>query len=230
MKPEEARELLPSYAAGALSAEQSKRVEALLRVDPGLTQELAEWRALQTVVAEVGTDEPAFRPELIDDAHRRIEAYEEGRRASLLKRQPRQDPITRARAGTLRTWLTQIVGLWDATPFVARVAVAAQFAILAVLVTTLSMGRPDEAGFTTASGSVGGVADGRSVSVMFQPETTFSEVQGLLELTGAQIVAGPSGQGIFLLNMGDIDDAEVARLLEMLRSNNAVVRFAAPVE
>jgi hypothetical protein len=68
------------------------------------------------------------------------------------------------------------------------------------------------------------------VTVVFQPATTVDAVQALLESARAQIIAGPSGQGAYTLNVGDIDDAEVANLLEKLRSNAAVVRFAAPVE
>ena len=230
MKRDEARELLPSYAAGGLGPEQAERVEAKLRADPELKQELAEWRALRSVVAEAGADEPEFRPELIEDAHRRIEAYEEGRMAARRQRQSAPEPIAKARARATGSWIEKILGVWDATPFATRVAVAAQFAILAVLVTSLSLGPSDDDGFTTASGAGAGVADGRGVTVMFQPETTLGQIEALLEQTGAQIVAGPSAQEAYLLNLGDIDEAEAARLLETLRGNADVVRFAAPVE
>jgi anti-sigma factor RsiW len=230
MKTEEIRELLPSYAAGALGAEQSKRVEALLEGDPELRQELAEWRVLRSAVADVRDEEPAFRPELIEDVHRRIEAYEEGLKATRLNRVSKRKSATTVSAETARTWLGRILGLWDATPFAAQVAVAAQFAALAVLITIVSVGPSGDPGFTTASGGAAGNAEGRIVTVVFQPATTVDAVQALLESARAQIIAGPSGQGAYTLNVGDIDDAEVANLLEKLRSNAAVVRFAAPVE
>jgi anti-sigma factor RsiW len=230
MKSEEIRDLLPSYVAGALSAEQSKRVEASLEDDPGLKQELAEWRVLRAGVADVSTEEPAFRPELIEDVHRRIDAYEEGLKAARLKPGLQRTTETTGSTGTIETWVEKIFGLWEATPFAAQVAVAAQFAALAVLITVVSIGPSGDSGFTTASGGTAGAADGRSVTVVFQPGATLDEVRVLLEQTGAQIVAGPSGQGAYSLNLGDIDDAEVASLLETLRSNDAVVRFAAPVE
>jgi len=230
MKPEEVRDLLPSYATGALGAEQAKQVEAELQADAELRQELAEWRVLRSVVADVGDDEPEFRPELIHDMHRRIDAYEDGRNAARVESQPKSNRIAAADTGALETWIEKLAGFWNATPFVAQVAVAAQFAALAVIIGFVSLGPSDDAGFVTASGGSAGVADGRSVSVVFQPEASFGEVQALLELTGGQIVAGPSGQNAYLLNLGDVDDAEVERLLETLRGNNAVVRFAAPLE
>jgi anti-sigma factor RsiW len=230
MKTEEIRDLLPSYAAGALGAEQSKQVEALLENDPELKQELAEWRVLRSTVADVSKEEPAFRPELIEDVHRRIDAYEDGLRAARHESGSQRTSATTAGKGTTETWLGRIFGLWDATPFAAQIAVAAQFAALAVLITVVSIGPSGDAEFTTASGGAAGVADGRIVTVVFQPGTTVDEIQALLEQAGAQIVAGPSGQGAYTLNVGDIDETEVATLLETLRGYETVVRFAAPVE
>jgi anti-sigma factor RsiW len=230
MKTEEIRDLLPSYAAGALGAEQAKRVEALLEVYPELKEELVEWRVLRSAVADVSNEEPAFRPELIDDVHRRIDAYEEGLKAARLEPESQRKPGITAGPGIVKSLLGGISGLWDATPFAAQVAMAAQFAVLAVLITVVSVRPSGDPGFATASGGAAGVADGRGVTVVFQPGTTLDEVQVLLEQTGAQIVAGPSGQGAYSLNLGDVDDAAVASLLETLRGQDAVVRFAAPVE
>src|SRR5688572_5474126 len=126
MKPEEARELLPWYAAGALEPKEARAVEALLRQSPQLDQELAEWRALRSTVAEVGDDEPEFRPELIEDVHRRIDAYEQGQRVTHRERSGKGD---RGAA----SWLGSLFGAWNAIPFGVRAAVAAQFAALAVL-------------------------------------------------------------------------------------------------
>jgi anti-sigma factor RsiW len=151
MKPEEARELLPWYAAGALEPNEARAVEAVLRQSPQLDQELAEWRALRSTVAEVGDDEPAFRPELIEDAHRRIDAYEQA-----------QSEMRRGRRASRRA----------------------------------------------SSGAI----------------------HRALAAAGAQIVAGPSGQDAYLIDLGDVDDAELAQTLERLRANTAVVRFATPAE
>jgi anti-sigma factor RsiW len=227
MKPEEVRDLLPWYAAGSLDPEQAKGVEAYLREHPQLDREMAEWRALESVVAEVDSDEPAFRPELIEDAHRRIDAYEDARAgASHVRLATRRE----RRAAPAASLLQRIVGTWAATPFAARVAMAAQLAVLAVLVGVLGVRQSGEAGFTTASGTGSQVLDGRRISVVFEPERSLSEIQGVLEETGAQIVAGPSGQGGYVLDLGDVDDAQVARVLDTLRTNATLVRYAAPLE
>ena len=224
MKPEEARELLPWYAAGALEPAEARKVEALLRQSPQLDQELAEWRALQSNVASVGDDEPAFRPELIEDAHRRIDAYEHEKLAARRERKASQ------RDTRTSSWVGAVFGLWNATPFGVRVAVAAQFAALAVLAGLLVTRGPGEATFETASGTNPAVDAGRRITVVFQPESSARDIQSLLAEAGAQIVAGPSGQDAYVLDLGDVDEQQLARTLEQLRSSTAVVRFATPIE
>jgi anti-sigma factor RsiW len=226
MKTDEIRELLPAYAAGALGAEKSKQVEALLATDPGLKKELAEWQVLRSTETEVRSEEPAFRPDLLGDMHRRIDAYEDGLKAARMEHQR----LTTTSGRSLGVWIQRIASLWDATPFAAQVAVAAQFAALAVLISVMSLGSSENAGFTTASGGAAGAPAGQSISVVFQPSVTLGEMQTFLESTGAQIIAGPSGQGAYTLGLGDIENAEVERLLETLRDNTAVVRFATPME
>jgi anti-sigma factor RsiW len=224
MKPEEARELLPWYAAGALEPAEARKVEALLRQSPQLDQELAEWRALRSSVAEAGDDEPAFRPELIEDAHRRIDAYEHEKRAARRERNASQSD------GTAKTLLGAIFGVWSATPFGVRVAVAAQFAALAVLAGILVTRGPSDAVFETASDPNVAVEEGRRITVVFQPESSASDIQSLLSEVGAQIVAGPSGQDAYVVDLGNVDEAQLAQTLERLRASAAVVRYAGPPE
>ncbi len=90
--------------------------------------------------------------------------------------------------------------------------------------------RPSENVFDTASGTNPTVDAGRRITVMFQPETSASAIQSALAAANAQIVAGPSGQDAYVIDVGDVDDAEVARTLEQLRANTAVVRFATAAE
>lgn len=221
MKPEEARELLPWYAAGALEPAQARAVEALLRQSPQLDQELAEWRALSSTVAKVGDDEPAFRPELVDDAHRRIDAYEQERR---------RERNASGRESSATSLLSSFLGLWNATPFGVRLAMAAQLAALAVLAGVLATRGPSGATFETASGTNPAAEAGRRITVMFQPDSSASEIQALLAAAGAQVVAGPSGQDSYVIDLGEVDDRQLAQTLEQLRANAAVVRFATPAE
>jgi anti-sigma factor RsiW len=229
MKPDELRDLLPWYAAGSLEREQARKVEAWLGEQPEQGRELAEWRALQSVVAEVGEDEPAFRPELIEEAHRRIDAYEQTRGGAnrAAKRGERRVNEARMAASML---LERIFGVWQATPLAARIAVAAQFAVLAVLIGIVGVQLTGKGGFTTASGGGLKAVDGRRITVVFQPERSLSEIQALLDETGSQIVAGPSGQGAYVLDLGKVDEARYALVLDTLRRNSTLVRYAAPVE
>jgi anti-sigma factor RsiW len=224
MKPEEARELLPWYAAGALEPAEARKVEALLRQSPELDQELAEWRELRSTVAEVGDDEPKFRPELIDDAHRRIDAYEQTKRAT------RRERSASKRESSATSLVGSLFGLWNATPFGVRIAMAAQFAALAVLAGVLVTRGPGEATFTTSSGTNPAAEAGRRITVLFQPESSASEIQSVLAEAGAQIVAGPSGQDAYIIDVGRVDDQQLEQTLEQLRANAAVVRFATAAE
>ena len=76
MNKEEAKTLLPWFAAGALEADEARAVEAHLQASPELQQELAELKVLQRAVGEVADSEPVFRPALINDALRQIDEYE----------------------------------------------------------------------------------------------------------------------------------------------------------
>jgi hypothetical protein len=234
MKTEEVRELLPWYAAGGLDAEEAKKVEALLRESPELERELTEWRALESVVAEVGEDEPAFRPELLTDAHRRIDAYEETRTATseapTSARRMHKAQAAKPRAAAAATLLERIFAVWDTTPFAARVAVAAQFAVLVALVGVLGAQWSQEAGISTASGGGAQTFDGPRVTVVFQPDRPLGEIQELLEQSGAEIVSGPSAIGAYVLDLGEVDEAQAAFVLDTLRNSETLVRYAAPID
>ena len=225
MNKEEARNLLPWYAVGALDADEARAVEAHLAGSAQLKRELAELRVLHKTVGEVAEDEPQFRPALINDALRRIDDYEAARAPQ------------RSTDGTsIVDWLREtLVGGWFGSPVGARVAMVAQFAVIAVLGGALLMPMvmgPADPGqvFTTSSGSTSAPeTGGTALTVLFEPDAAELEIRELLAEVGGEIVAGPSGQGAYTVRIDTESADEATRQLERLRGADAV-RFAGEAE
>ena len=124
MNKDEAKNLLPWYAVGALEDDEAQAVEVFLNDSPELQQELAQLRVLGDAVAEVGEDEPVFRSELINDALARIETVEQVKptRTPIV-----EEPMT-AQEGGFIAWLRDtLVGGWQESPGGARLAMVVQF-------------------------------------------------------------------------------------------------------
>lgn len=225
MNKEDAHKLLPWFAVGALDGDEARAVEAHLEDSPELRRELAELQVLEREVGEVRADEPEFRPALIDDALRRIDAYEATRAA------PSAPGIFERAVEWLRETL---VGGWVEAPAGARLALAAQFALILMLGGIL-LAPPtpngDDAAFATSSGGTGAdVRTGTTLNVMFEPTVTEQVLRETLADVGGEIVAGPSQQGGYQVRIDAADAGEVARVIGKLRARSDVVRFAAELE
>lgn len=227
MNQEEAKTLLPWFAAGTLDADETRAVEAHLQASPELRQELAEFQVLQRSVEDVADDEPVFDPSLIDDAFRQIDAYEAQRPAQ-------------SAPGLLNKaveWLREtLVGGWVNAPSGARLAMVAQFALIlilgGVLLTPTGPGTDGDPGFRTAARSANGADDaaGTTLVIVFQPTVTEQRMSELLADVGGEIVAGPSAGGNYTIRVKAESDADVTRALDTLRSNPDAIRFATKSE
>jgi anti-sigma factor RsiW len=232
MNQEEAKTLLPWFAAGALDADETRAVEAHLQASPELRQELAEFQVLQRSVEDVADDEPVFNPSLIDDAFRQIDAYEAQR--------PATAPPGLLITGLLNKaveWLREtLVGGWVNAPSGARLAMVAQFALIlilgGVLLTPTGPGTDGDPGFRTAARSANGADDaaGTTLVIVFQPTVTEQRMSELLADVGGEIVAGPSAGGNYTIRVKAESDADVTRALDTLRGNPDAVRFATKSE
>lgn len=225
MNKEEARNLLPWYAVGALDADEARAVEAHLAGSAELKRELAELQVLHKTVGEVADDEPQFRPALINDALRRIDDYEATRA-----------PQQKTEGASIADWLRQtLVGGWIGSPVGARVAMVAQFALIAVLGGALLMPMvmgPADPGqvYTTSSGTTATPeTGGTAVTVFFEPDAAELEIRELLADVGGEIIAGPSGQGAYTVRLDTGSKDEATTKLERLRAADAV-RFAGEAE
>lgn len=228
MNRDEAKQLLPWYAVGALDADEMRAVEAHLADSFELKQELTELQILHRSVGDVAADEPEFRPELINDALRQIDEYEASRTAAVA--------TTPGLLSRSIEWLREtLVTGWVESPRGARVAIAVQFAVLLVLGGVLLQPegpapQGQEYG-TLAGGAATDVsAGGTALTVTFQPETTELQLRGMMADLDADIIAGPSAQGSYTIRVEETSETEIAGVLEQLRANPDVVRYAAELE
>jgi hypothetical protein len=234
MNRDEAKQLLPWYAVGALDADEARAVEAHLADSSELKRELTHLQVLHRSVGEVAADEPEFRPALINDALRQIDEYEASRRSTASRSiSAEPGPLQRA-----IEWLREtLVTGWADSPRGARVAIAVQFAVLLVLGGVLltpdgDMPGPGDPSFATLSGDSQsrGPTGGTAITVIFQPQATEQQMRGMMADLDADIVAGPTAQGNYTIRVDETDEAGVTAVLEQLRSNADVVKFAAERE
>jgi hypothetical protein len=216
MNENDARDLLPWYAAGALEPEERAAVEAALEQSENLRDELAQMQVLQEAVTDTA-GEPQWNPALITDALARIDAYEAEKAAPGL-------------AGKLGTWLREnfLTG-WEGVPTLAKVAVGAQLALL-LAIGGAWLGQPSS---PTDSGAWGGTVglDPHAVHIKlgFQQgvdEETLRET--ILGIDG-QIVRGPSALGLYTVQIEGLaqeDEEAVAKLLADLLARKDVVGMA----
>ena len=211
MTPEEFEELLPWYATRTLEPEEMRAVDEHLSRSPEARAELAKFRALHEVVQDT-RDEPEFNPGLVNDALARIDVYERERAEA-------------AEGRGLVGWLRRnLVPAWEATPSLARTALAAQFALMLALGGALLL--PEREGFTTVGGSTGSEAP--QIAVGFTAETREAELREVVASLDATIVGGPSALGLYTLELPE--DADPDAVIEALRARENRIRYAGRIE
>jgi len=227
MNKEEAKSLLPWFAAAALDADEARAVEAHLQASQELQRELAELQVLQRTVGNVA-GEPVFRPELINDAFRQIDEYEATRQA----------PSSPGPIATAMNWLREtLVDGWVRAPVGARLAMVAQFALIlvlgGVLLTPTGPQTNGDLVYATTSGEPPDGTEGAAgtiLDIVFQPTVTEQRMRELLADVGGNIVAGPSARGGYTIRIPTESDADVKQTLSTLRNHTDAIRFATKSE
>jgi hypothetical protein len=219
MNTEEARELLPWYAAGALSPAEEKAVEAQLRQSAILRNELDEYRRLKATVAST-EDVPEFRPQLIQKTLAEIDALEQGDKRAT------RAASSSGEAGLLARIRRQVAAFWAPLPMGGRLAFAGQFVIILVLGGVL-IGTHESVSDVASGPDTTVTAKGPRFKVIFQPEATEQAIWALLESAQLEIVSGPSAEHMYVLASAKADNKmDAAATLNQLRSASTVVRYA----
>ena len=227
MNKDEAKNLLPWYAVGALEDDEAQAVEVFLNISPELQQELAQLRVLGDAVAEVGEDEPVFRSELINDALARIETVEQVKPT----RTPIVEASMKAQEGGFIAWLRDtLVGGWQESPGGARLAMVVQFGFILALGVVLLTPTGTDVPPGPADGGVlvgadGAPGQGPEITLSFNPDVTVGAMVDVINDIGGQIVAGPSTQGIYTVRLPDADEQQLNETVAKLREDTAAIRF-----
>jgi anti-sigma factor RsiW len=216
MNRQEAEELLPWFVAGALDAEETRAVQAFIDSGEISAEELESVSALATTVAASAADEPAYDPGILSRAMTQLDGIEQDPAPEpLVVRETSAEASGAGEPGLLQRLLDRLQ--WSATPPLARVLVAGQFALLIGLAVILSGGEQETVSETVAGP---GIAAEAAVSLSFLPTTPESEIRALLLENGATIVAGPSALGLYQVAISSDADREAA--IERLRDDARV--------
>jgi hypothetical protein len=211
--------LLPWYAAGTLSAGETRRVAAAIAGDPELARSLDDIRdeAAETLLVNEGIGAPSRR--VADKLFADIDAE--------IARNPRayQPEFS------LSNWFSEkVAAMRPRTLAFAGAAAALVIAVQAGFIASDIAGRGEGGGtFETATAVDPMTAPGPQLLVNFQPTATVGDIEGLLKQAGGTIVNGPEA-GLYRVKIGPstIDQAGVDKIIELLRDKPEVVRFVAP--
>jgi len=214
MNLEDARELLPWYAADALEPEERAELEALLAQHESLREELAQLEVLENAVQDTA-GEPQWNPALIHDTLARIDAYEAEKAAP--------GPAARVVA-----WLREnLLEGWGGVPTLAKAALAAQLALFVALGGAWVAQQGEGPGEHVTAGGTGTA----HLSVRFQPGVDQATVTKTLRELDAAIVEGPSSLGLYGIQVEGLDpedEAALERSLAEVRARGDVFLFAQP--
>jgi hypothetical protein len=213
MKHQEMIGLLPWYANATLDGAERQALETHLAGCPECARELEHLMEMRRTVIELAGETPQPSPFVLNRALARIEDYE---RAQVPVR-----PKAAQFGERIQAW-------WLRTSFFNRVALATQLAIMLALgtVAVYQHNHPQTI-LTTASGG-SGEQTGANINVMFSPDATEHEISRTLGEIHGTIVAGPTAQGLYTvqLQLRPEQTVEIEKVLQTLRQNQRVVRFA----
>lgn len=232
MNQEQARELLPWYAAGSLDDEEARQVAELVEKDEELAQELNELRLVQGAIEEVGDEEPEFRSEMIQEALQQIDRMEAENAAHHSVEDAADETADRS---TSTNWSQKVSEAasnylnllqWNATPAFARVAVIGQLAVVGLLSVALISNNSKDIVSETLSGSQEITQTRQLLSLAFNEGVTEMEMRQYLNSLKAEIVSGPTALGIYTVAVNESFDMQT--MLPQIKES-ALIQYAAPV-
>lgn len=213
---EEIEALLPWYAAGTTSAEETALVEAALQSDPELRKSLAVVREDMdaTILSNDALPAPSAR------------VFE--RLAAGMEAHPRR---MRVSTGGIIGWLGERLAALAPRQLAyagiaAAVVVLAQAAIVGGLVlqntdgTFQTASHGDQATRTAPGGTV--------VLISFVPTASVDDITRVLQRHHARIVSGPMPGGLYRVEVGSQGTGDQDQRLAGLRGEGAVVRSLIP--
>lgn len=208
-------QLLPWYVNGTLEAAERRRLDEHFADCPACRAELEAEQAVAEALRAGAEEAPAPHPQQLERLLERLDEAPEPLPAGAARPWTRLAPRRGARHGG-HGW-QWLAGL--------------QAAAILVLGFLLARGGPAPAPAyrTLADPPAATAPAGLRVRVVFAPQASMEQVQGLLAQVGAEIVAGPSPLGAYTLDIPRAAEAEPPQLLLAVLRASPAVRFAEPV-
>jgi anti-sigma factor RsiW len=206
LSEEDVLELLPWYASGKISAQESAAIERKLSGNPRLQAELALVRQEKQVSVESvkALGEPA--PDLLNKMLGQLDGVRQ------LK------PIARDGAEEKPGLLARLFG-FSPSPALRYALVAACVVIAVESAALLRLGSTDDAGYQTASAPA--ASSGPELIVHFQADAKFSAISMLLSDLDASVVRGPMPDGALVIALKQ--GADVNAAMTVLRGHADLV-------
>jgi len=211
MKHQEIIEALPWYVNGTLS--QPERAAVVQHLDSGCkecAQEVASLTAICKLVVAVGDETPEPSRSLLHRALAEIEDYERTR----VDQKP--EPSQRWLSTLRESW-------WPRTPVFARMALAAQMALLLVVggVAVYQYNHPQ----IEYHPLTGPSADKAMISVVFNEKASERDIRQTLQEIHGNIIDGPSSQGSYTVQLPIPTEqtVELEKTLQALRQKQQVI-------
>ena len=216
-EPDEIEALLPWHAAGTLSRDDAARVEAALARDHELARRYALVREelAETIRVNEALGAPSPRP--LQRLMTRIDAEAATGR-------------TGRGALAIGRWLEGLLlRLSPRTLACSAVAAAIVILVQAGLLAALFVGPPGHS-YRTASVEQAAATPGAYVLVGFVPQASAADVTKFLETHKASVVDGPRAGGLYRIRIGEggLSRDELAKIIDRIQQESAVIRFAAP--
>jgi hypothetical protein len=193
-------ELLPWYVNDTLNAPERNRVVNHIAECQLCEEEIGRCR---TIAAAIRATDPATWSPSPD------------RVARMMARIDGKSGAPSRRIG-FREWFKKILVVFQETPFFLRWALAAETAVIVLLIGTIVLQTPVTPSlvYRTLSDPGAGVERGRThIQVIFADDMTEREIRTLLKDVGAGIVAGPTPIGLYTLAIA-AESSETDRLIQ----------------
>ena len=207
LQHESLNQLIPWYVNGTLSPEESDQLEQHLKSCVSCQSEVEWMRNVGTTMTGLANEPFPAKPSF-DKALAAVEHWEQSKNDAPLG------------------WLTKLwKEIWNSATPIARYAMAAQLAAIAILCVALWFSHhPTTPPYTVLSGDEPSNSGGVRLTVSFAPDTTVDQVRQILGDIGGNIIGGPSANGICIVQLptSASKDSDVQVTIDELHKNKAV--------
>jgi anti-sigma factor RsiW len=220
----EIEELLPWHAAGTLSVEEARQVDAALASDPELAHRfaLAREELAETVSVNESLGVPSSRA--MEKLMMGMNAERKSERAGT-----RQTARRAISAGIGAGWKNFVASLTPQTLAWSTVAAALLIIVQGAIITGGLIDHQSSPGYETASSKAEDTAGQAEALVRFAPQATSADITAFLDRNNASVIAGPMAGGMYRLRLpvATGDPAKIADLLKALQQEGPIT-FAVP--